>query len=374
MNRNSNPIWLRAILVLFICCLSVSDSIAQYTDGYIVFVKGDTLRGQIDNQDWEVSPDHIYFKENSASEPTRIEAEQLETFLIKSTNRRFVSRKIGIIEVYKNNVFAERASLIPKKMDFVFLETILLGPQASLYKLINKSFEPHFYIETPAQFIELGSYSYYRDIEGKQYVETIENYKEKLINTCSSAPNFTERLPSYTEEGIKKYLMRYNACFQEETLIYRSKKQNNTYNIMAGLGAYIIPKDGNSAMVYTVGGRLNMPGRSFKRFLRGSAMLIPSQDEFGKKSLTTWTSISLGSYIGNAKFQPYFALGLIDLVFNNGLDGGAPLFLSTGISYKKMVEFEISNWGNLLTFLYGEDAFFPPCFSVRFYPNFFKSR
>lgn len=99
MNKYSQPF---QSLLLFILFLLLAGNVnAQYTDGYIVFVKGDTLNGLIDDQDWEVSPDHIFFKENSASEPTRIEAEQLETFFIKSTNRRFVSREIGIVPVVR---------------------------------------------------------------------------------------------------------------------------------------------------------------------------------------------------------------------------------------------------------------------------------
>lgn len=365
---------LQLSVVVFLLTATSLTSWAQYTDGYIVFVKGDTLLGQIDDQDWEVSPDHIYFKLTAESEPEKIEAEQVETFYIKRTNRRFVSRKIGIIDISKKNVFYSQPSLIPEKFEYIFLETVLQGAQASLYKLNNKDLEPHFYIETPSSFMELRNYSYYREIDGKQYVESREDYKKQLARVCSSAPNFKERIPIYTEYSLKKYLIRYNECFHESTLVYKLKKQRATYDVMAGLGMYLNPSGEGNWMVYTIGGRLNLPGKNFKNFLRATAMFIPGKDELGEKSLVKWTSISFGSYIGTSKFQPYFALGLIDLVFDDGLDGAVPLFVSTGISYRKMIEFEVGNWGNLLTFLSGETSFFPPCLSVRFYPNFFKNR
>lgn len=331
------------------------------------------MRGQIDNQDWEVSPDHIYFKENSASELTRIEAEQLETFFIESTNRRFVSREIGIVEVYKSNVFAERASLIPKKMDFIFLETILLGPQASLYKLINKNLDPHFYVETPFKFIELGSYSYFREINGSQYVETVEDYKKKLADICSSAPNFDQKLPSYTEEGLKKYLMKYNACFQAETILYNSEKRNTTFDLMLGGGAELLSYF-RPTMVYGLGVRMNLPHKNYRRFVRVNTFFIPYKDVYGERATVKWVSLGVGSYFGNKKFQPYVYLGVVDFLFGSDEGGIIPLTISAGISYKKMIELEVGHWCTPVPTFENNDVFQAPSITLRFHPVFFRNR
>lgn len=334
-------------------------------------MKGDTLRGQIDDQDWEVSPDHIYFKLSAESEPEKIEAEQAETFYIKKTNRRFVSRKIGIIDVSKKNVFYSQASLVPKKFEYMFLETVLQGAQASLYKLINKDLESHFYIETPTGFMELGNYSYYREIDGKQYIESRSNYKKQLTQVCSSAPNFKERMPVYTEESLKKYLVKYNACFQEETIVYNSKNRKSTFDPMVGAGVEL-GDDFGSSITYGFGVRMNLPHKNNKRFIRANMFFTPYTTEFGEREKAKWISLGVGSYFGNAKIQPYFVLGLIDVVLSEGGGAGLPLVMSAGFSYKKILDFEIGHW--CIPFANEKKLFYPPSISLRFHPNFYRNR
>jgi hypothetical protein len=373
MNINFTFLYLRALAIVLVFHLSTSISLAQYTSGYIVFMKGDTLQGQLDDKDWEVSPDHIYFKETSESEPTRIEAEQLEMFFIKSTNRRFVSREIGIVEVYKNDVFAERASLLPKKNAFVFLETILLGPVASLYKLINANLEPHFYIETPSRIIELGSYSYFREINGSQYVETIEDYKDKLKSVCSSAPSFNKKLPNYTEEGLKKYLMKYNDCFHAKTILYNSETRKTTFDLMVGGGVELISHLGPK-IIYGLGVRMNLPYKNHRRFVRANVFFIPHKDIYGEKVTVKWMSLGIGSYFGEKKIQPYLYVGAVDVISATDEGAAAALTMSAGISYKKMIEFEFGHWLTPFPIFENENIFQVPSITVRYHPRIFRNR
>lgn len=364
--------FLHGILVVFCIQIIFSfDSFGQYKEGYIVFVKGDTLNGLIDDQDWEVSPDHIFFKESSASEAERIDAEQLETFFIKSSERRYVSRNIGIIEVYQSDTYSSRASLVPKRFDYIFLETILQGPQASLYKLINKRLDQHFYIETPVQFMELGNYSYYRDVEGKLFIETLGGYKNQLADICSSAPNFHERIPSYTEESLKKYLTKYNDCFLEKTIVYNSKARKTTLDLMVAGGIDLLPGV-SGALTYGFGVRANLPHQNQKRFVRLNMFFLPYQDDDGSKSVAKWISLGIGSYFGESKVRPYFSLSLIDVILAGNDGGSALLVMNAGISYKKIIEFEIGHWCAPIPVFDDKKFFLPPSFSLRFHPQLFK--
>lgn len=364
--------FLQGIIVVFCIQIIFSfDCFGQYKEGYIVFVKGDTLNGLIDDQDWEVSPDHIFFKESADREAERIDAEQLEAFFIKSSNRRYVSRNIAIIEVYQNDTYNSRASLIPKRFDYIFLETILQGPQASLYKFINRKLDQHFYIETPVQFIELGNYSYYRDVEGKLFIETQGGYKNQLGAICSSAPNFNERIPSYTEESLKKYLTKYNDCFLEKTIVYNSNARRTTLDPMVGVGTDLLPGV-RGGVTYGFGVRANLPHQNQKRFVRINMFFLPYRDDYGSKSVAKWISLGIGSYFGERKVQPYFGLSLIDVILEGNEGVAVPLVMNAGISYKKIIEFEVGHWCMPIPVFEEKKFFFPPSFSLRFHPQLFK--
>lgn len=358
------------LLLVFHFCF-VSNVFAQYKEGYVISNEEDTIRGYIQYLDWEVSPTFINFKTDLEAPIQKLGTDDIFSFAINSTNEYYEVKSIGLINIYQHDVFFNSPSVQPKEYGRVFLQIIIKGPEASLYKYVNEGLETHFYIQTPIIFQELTNYSYYENIEGKTYVVKRENYKEQLQSICINAAAFQSRLPAYTEAELIRYLEKYNSCFLGETIVYRSPRVRATVDPIVGVGY----DDWFGGRLYTIGARVNFPKQHYNRFFRATANFVPGAQLESTKFNASLVSIGLGRYWGTGNIRPYLVPTLL-LVTNMGKNesGGFLVTINAGISFRRQIELEVGHWNNFIALVMDGDFILPPSISLHYSPNFWKKK
>lgn len=366
-----------SLLLLVHFCL-FTNAFAQYKSGYVISNEEDTIRGYIKYEDWEASPSSIFFKTELNSPVKEFGTDDISSFAVDLVNEYYVVKSIGVFNIYKSDVFFESPSVkSPKEFKRIFLQTIIKGPEATLYKYVNEGLETHYYIETPILFQELTNYSYYENKGGITYSVKREDYKKQLSSICINSAIFRSDLPNYTEKELIKYLEKYNSCFTGETIIYRSPPVLPTWDPIVGIG-YDHLFEG---AVYSAGFRLNFAKHHYNRFLRVTVNLLPGIREeatFYREATKFTASVftaGFGRYLGTGNVRPYLVPSLV-LLTNLGKDqgGGFLVTVNAGISFRRQFELELGHWNNFLGLVMDGDFFLPPSVSLHYYPNFRKKK
>jgi hypothetical protein len=121
----------RSLFLIFLLPLS---SLAQsnYKSGYVVTLKGDTIKGFIDYREWDKSPVTIKFKSSLENSFTSLAAHNINCFNI--SNMTEYQRYIGPISMDSTNpefMLNERDTTF--RIDTVFLELLERGKNIALY-------------------------------------------------------------------------------------------------------------------------------------------------------------------------------------------------------------------------------------------------
>lgn len=367
MNKYPQPFQSLLPVILFLL-LAVSAR-GQYKDGYVVSAEGDTTVGQIKYLDWDESPDRILFKQAANDSEIEMTATQLQLFYINSTNERFVSKRIGEIAVYEKTEYGTKPSLSPTEFQQVFLQNILQGPEASLFKYVNEAKDEHFFIETPISFQELVNYSFMQKIDGKLYEVVIDKYKEQLTSICSNASNFKASTPKYQEAQLKSYLTKYNSCFLGETIVYKSENPKITFDLMlsGGVEDLRVEKRLPNDFLFGAGVRINFPKNYYNRFARINLDFVPNSQTPEKKNMARFLSIGVGKYWGYGKFHPYIIF-VSRVLMNKGDVGKSDMVsINLGFNYKKQLEIEIGNWNNFIAPFYEKRFIYHPSIKIHYY-------
>jgi hypothetical protein len=337
----------------------------KFLDGYIISIKGDTLKGQIRYEAWDISPNFIDFSDKNGV-VQKISSEDSKSFFVSQVNETYRSKKIGILNIDLNQFYTVAPSIIAKDSARTFLREIISGSNASLLEFINSAAESHFLLDKDSKLTELINYPFYRTINDKKYLIVYDDYKNQLSNLLSDSKNFKMSIPSYTENSLRKYIKRYNESLGEEEYSIKADKfeSGSSIDFLLSVGIEGWTEPGvnlKNSISYGIGFRVNLARKFNNRYIKINAFLnprvftgevynyIPNE----KISLKT-IEIGTGTYIGTGKIRPFA-----------GLDYGFPLdnWRSTslsphfGIGYRRQFNIEISHFANF-TSIVSEIPFF----------------
>lgn len=153
----------RAFKLLSVIVLLPLSSFAQrnYKPGFVVTIKGDTLKGYIDYRGWDLNPTKIRFQPLTNYKPIKFSVSDITSFEIYKIAK--YQRYIGMISMddasaehmieYRDTSF---------KVDTVFLEVLQKGKNVALYSYSDAKKERFFIGDTPDYYpVELGYRLYY---------------------------------------------------------------------------------------------------------------------------------------------------------------------------------------------------------------------
>lgn len=234
---------------------------SNYKPGYVVNIKGDTLKGFIDFRDWDLSPTSIRFKTTAADiAPQKFTNKEILAFGVEGLLFQKYTGPISTDEVKANKISNGRDTSF--RIDTVFIQVLQKGKNINLYSYTD-DIKTRFYIgEAPNYTIkELGYRLYYNysgnDMNGQNGVTVNENtYLKQLFALGNKYNVFDDHLTQflqkaqYSKSDILNVVSKINNISESE---YEQKYADHikaNFYIGAGLNIYSASGRNNSIIKY----------------------------------------------------------------------------------------------------------------------------
>ncbi len=171
----------------FVACFFLSLpylSIAQgnYKPGYVVNLKGDTLRGFINYKEWDNNPESIFFK-------TQVSQNDRQTFTARDAHAFAINGQI-YYESYNVSISQDTVNVTSLRTQYdtivkkekVFLKVINKGSRAAMYTY-KDDIKPRYYLLEAGQSqpYELIYHAYYNSYESST-VQYVKRFRMQLQN------------------------------------------------------------------------------------------------------------------------------------------------------------------------------------------------
>ena len=120
-------------LVLFVLLLSpIAHAQTNFKSGYILNLKGDTIKGDIDAREWDVNPDMVVFKPNTGEEKTTYTPSDIKGFGVYN-NVDFEQHELPITLDYIDPNKASVSARPKTEVRNMFLKVVTTGKALNLY-------------------------------------------------------------------------------------------------------------------------------------------------------------------------------------------------------------------------------------------------
>lgn len=221
--------FLLAFLIPFTLCAQ-----KNFQPGYIVTLKGDTVKGFIDHREWDFTPSRIVFNSSDKSVQKEYTVRDINFFQVsgKEAYRRAIV-KISLNPATLSDISIKDTTW---KIDTVFLKVLYSG-KPSLFSYEDK-IKQRFYIleEGREQPEELIKREYMKDGSNSLVTETI--YRNQLnaimyaMNLYSNDLNTRIQEAEYEKQDLKKIILLLNRVKGNE----RMSQDKSAVNWFAGIG------------------------------------------------------------------------------------------------------------------------------------------
>jgi hypothetical protein len=347
---------------IFLCVLITSNnSYAQkayeYTPGYYLTLNNDTIKADIFFNYWIISPNQVRVKDPKSGEIKDLGTDVIAGFGINTENikvdYRSLNYKLRHITGTKGFIWYGESPFSEIEETGFFAKVLIIGKQASLFQMVDKYEKERFFLEKGGVVTELESYSYLmqKKNDTRLYMIKSEQYKVHLSSICSDAPQMSDKVPAYSENELKNYVLKYNQCFTGEVIeIKKSEKAN--FNFVVGIGItdrhlHRTPFSSfgpeyksfpvNPFPLAEVGFRINFPGTFRTLFFETDYNLIPNN----------FTRKDVGGFLN--RFNFYFGKNFRNtkkvqqrLLFGAS-EGAQGIILGTGLVFKKKMNLDLKS-------------------------------
>ncbi len=376
----------RLIIGVLVAVMAFSRGFGQgkVLDGYIVSPQGDSARGFIRYDGWSTSPMTVDFAKEKNGRFEKVGPDVASRFFLAPLNERYVSKRIGILNIDLSKTYELAPSFEAKDSVTVYLREVTSGPKATLLEYLDLSEEPHYFLEKDGKLTELLNYPFYRLIRGRKYLIQYDEYVRQLpVLLADGADNGPVR--GYSAKDLGRYVDRYNglsiSAKQHKGVAAESEMEMDAY-VMGGVESW--KETGvnlGATPTFGAGLRVNLPRRFHNRYFKILFATMPgvsvskvynyTPDE--KISLNT-LELSAGTYIGSGDIRP--SLGF-EYSFPMDSWRTAILGAQAGISYRRQLSLEVTHFANFSSLVSDIPFFNRPRISLNYYLNLnklFKSR
>ncbi|KUG08049.1 outer membrane beta-barrel protein [Solirubrum puertoriconensis] len=226
-----------SVAVLFaLASLSTSVARAQsdYHPGYIVTQQGDTVRGQIDFQDWRKNPESVTFRSSEGANATNYAPAQIRAF--GTSGNVFTSAYVQVETSPRALSSLTTAPEFLLRQDTVFVRTLIEGPK-SLHSFVDDNDNEHFYFRNNEALELLRYKKFLRYIGNSKTVVPVENYKGQLAAYLGDFPGAETSLASadYTRSRLGKlYAGYYKQHDAQPTYRFKGQHTITEFGVVAG--------------------------------------------------------------------------------------------------------------------------------------------
>lgn len=201
----------RFLSLLFLSTLITFNALAQenFQPGYVVALSNDTLRGFIDDRNWDASPDIIYFRTN-AGKPVAYTPTSITAFSVSNENYLGAVVKVEVSPVKMD--YLESNATINTVSDTLFIRVETQGSR-SLYSAMRDS-KLNLYVADGNQYQLLRFKKYKRETINGSVVSENKEYLGQLAVYLKECETTQENLKfvSYTRTSILKLFDQFYKC------------------------------------------------------------------------------------------------------------------------------------------------------------------
>ncbi|MEO7988493.1 MAG: hypothetical protein ABI663_03070 [Chryseolinea sp.] len=226
---------MKGIILFLLMSMVFTMACAQgdFIPGYVIDVKGDTIKGFIDDKDWVTNPSVINFKISAEDVDSRkLTVNDIAVFKTKNSyyKSKVVSFEKGLI--HNGQPELEHAT--------VFLEVLVEG-DISLYFLTESNDKVHFFIEKAGTIEELVKRKMMTITNGSKYFTTLDLYKGQLslaLKDCNTIDSKINSL-SYSPAKMRALFQYYYNCKTTTPSYIKSPKQKGKIEFGVMLGGAV---------------------------------------------------------------------------------------------------------------------------------------
>ncbi|MCO4293631.1 hypothetical protein NF867_12215 [Solitalea sp. MAHUQ-68] len=220
---------------------------SNFVSGYVIKFNGDTIKGMIDNREWNNTPNKIVFKNESESS---YKATDILGF--GTTNENYKSFKLDVTLNKKNqhDLVADQDPVVTK--DTTLFLRFLVKSDYDVYVLVDKNDITHFYIMQGKKPTELVHFQKLITVNQSPYLVENNTFRDQLteILKADKALAWKIKKMGYYEDEIVNIFKHYNKSKGINELGKQPKNLNERlidYNIIAGLA------NSSTSIYYTSG-------------------------------------------------------------------------------------------------------------------------
>jgi len=233
------------LTVLGIFIFQISFCQKNYLPGYIIPLKGDTLKGFIDYRNWEHNPGKVFFKEKLSDKNTVYTPMNSKSFGVLDEVYKSAIIQTEISPDNTNNLQFDPELNIEN--DTAFLQTMIQGAK-NLYFYINKQGRIQFYIKQDSGYELLVYKKYLKERDGERVIMENNKYIGQLTIDLADCPNILSKIwqTKYTKKSMENLFLYYYDCTQSKMKFQKKTEKTSTeFGALAGLSLTTLKFKGN---------------------------------------------------------------------------------------------------------------------------------
>lgn len=322
------------------------DSLGQnFQPGFIIDLKGDTIKGQIDYKRWDRNPKSITFRQEVQT--STFHPNEIQSFSVESENYQSAIVDVDV-SPYKPNDLTQSPE--PEyKRDTVFLQSVFQGKK-NLFFLKDRNAKKHFYILDNG-FEPLVYKQYVKYNSGGSAKGILDNtkYKSQLAIFFKDCPDIQPRIErtTYDANSMIKLFTYYHECTNQSIQYSNEHKEAKVeFGILAGATISNLNFDGPDEYQYVVDSRYEAsltPSLGFYldlKLLRSKGLSITNDLFYSSFDIKGNVTPANGTNEINSTFQFQYIKThhqlRVDVLKNKKIYLGAGV--STGIAIKDEVD------------------------------------
>jgi hypothetical protein len=295
-----------------------------WRDAVITMANGDTLRGQSDFADPDLSVSSVIFRQTSNSPGVTYDVTEVKSFRISNPTQHF-ERLNAEINYYSTGVvkYGQSPIVARKKID-VFAEVVRASPGISLYSIHDENRDERFFVLKNGELTELQNIAYLVEKGDITFQAKERRFESQLRGLLSDCVGMKKRALSYDARSLGNAVEAYIVCTGEK----RIDEQTQPYELITFgvLTAWSMYKyDGEQQEALVIGGAMQVLSRKN----RGNQFLwVEAGFDVMKGPENNFQFAARGgSYLGTGRIQPFITAGV-------GNVGGS---FGLGVAYKKRI-------------------------------------
>jgi hypothetical protein len=225
----------------------------NYQSGYVIGLRGDTVRGFIERKNWDRNPIHISFKQHLSSETIRYGPHDIRSLCVGS---ELYESAVIDVDTSPNKIADLDGNALPVYVrDTVFLQALFRGDK-SLFHFKDVNARSHFYIKEDG-YVHLVYKEYLTSLFRFDNYETkvAENlkYKGQLIlylKDCQDISSRMHNLKYQTHALIELFKYYYQCASKPAEFVNNLKEGTTSFGIMLGVSNASIDLGYKSGLSY----------------------------------------------------------------------------------------------------------------------------